>query len=65
MVGLRQLKGIHEADFEQRFGVSIRSLSPEAYDNAQSQGWLERSDSHLRLTREGRFVADTVMAEFF
>ncbi len=65
MVGLRQVSGIHEATFEQRFGTSIRNLAPEAYDSCLTQGWLEQFDGYLRLTRDGRFVADTVMSEFF
>jgi coproporphyrinogen III oxidase-like Fe-S oxidoreductase len=28
------------------------------------QGLLEECDDHVRLTREGRFLADTVFAEY-
>jgi len=65
MVGLRQVSGIPLAAFEARFGMSLQALAPDAYDRLQSNGWTEESDGMFRLTPEGRFLADTVMAEFF
>ncbi len=64
MLGLRQLKGIHLSNYEERFNCSIRDLAPEEYDNFLERGLLEIVNEHLRLTYEGRFLADTVVAEF-
>ncbi len=64
MLGLRQTAGILMSEYAAIFGTSIRGLAPEAYDRFLSVGWLEETNGHLRLTPEGRFVADTVMSEF-
>lgn len=64
MLGLRQTAGINVAEFESRFGVAPRTLNPDAHLEYLSCGWLEEQAGSLRLTREGRFMADTVAAEF-
>ncbi|HWL11061.1 MAG TPA: radical SAM family heme chaperone HemW [Planctomicrobium sp.] len=65
MVGLRQTRGIPLAQFHERYGVTVRDLAPESYESCLAKGWLEEVDQHVRLTFAGRFLADTVMAEFF
>ncbi len=64
MLGLRQTVGIPLDDFADRTGFALRDLAPEAFDRFRHDGWIEEQDGHVRLTREGRFFADTVMAEF-
>lgn len=64
MLGLRQIEGIDLADYQQKFGVAIRDLEPDSYARFLNEGWLEETATHIRLTRAGRFVADTVMSEF-
>lgn len=64
MLGLRKIEGICKKSYQQRFGYSVRDVSPQSFDAMQHTGWLEETRTHVRLTREGRFVADTVMAEF-
>ncbi len=65
MVGLRQTAGIPLAAFEEKYGISVRDLAAESFDQCIEKGWLEEENGHVRLTFEGRFVADSVMAEFF
>lgn len=64
MLGLRKIQGINLAHFEARFGLQPQDLAKDAFDQFVAQGLLEISAGHLRLTYEGRFLADTVVAEF-
>lgn len=64
MLGLRQTRGINAAEFERRFGFRIEDLGGRAYPRLVEAGWLEDRDGRIRLTREGRCVADTVISEF-
>lgn len=64
MLGLRQKAGIDRDEFERRFGRTVESLAPEAWMRFVAGDLLELTSSHVRLSREGRFVADTVVAEF-
>ncbi|MCA9080027.1 MAG: radical SAM family heme chaperone HemW [Planctomycetaceae bacterium] len=64
MLGLRQVRGIDLAEFRYRYHYDVRSLSAAAYDRFITSGWLQERSGLLQLTKEGRFVADTVMSEF-
>lgn len=69
MLGLRQTRGIDLERFAQRFGYTIRELSPAALDTHLAEGLLQiEPDSagrpHLSLTRRGRFVADSIVGAF-
>ena len=64
MLGLRRSVGIDLTLFHQQTGFELRQLAPEALSNHLRHGLLEEVDGHVRLTREGRFLADTVAADF-
>jgi len=64
MLGLRQIVGIDRQHFQQRFGTTVRELAPAAYARFLNVGWLMETETHVCLTTEGRFVADSVMSEF-
>jgi oxygen-independent coproporphyrinogen III oxidase len=64
MLGLRMTAGIDIAAFEQRTGFDLNALCGPALPRFVEDGLLEESAGHLRLTREGRFLADTVTSEF-
>lgn len=64
MLGLRMTRGIELCRFEDRFGTAVRGLAPQAYDRFIESGLLEERGTSLRLTHAGRFLADTVVAEF-
>lgn len=64
MLGLRQSTGIHLDTFADRTGFTLCELAPTAFDQFLNDGLLEEQDGCVRLTREGRFLADTVTAEF-
>lgn len=63
-LGLRLINGIHLTTFQRRFGVDLMQLEASTLEKHLSDGLLEVSDDHLRLTDEGRFVADTVISDF-
>ncbi len=64
MLSLRRTAGIDVRDFQQRTGFSLAALAGEALDRFLRNGLLEETGGHVRLTREGLFLADTVTAEF-
>lgn len=64
MLGLRKTAGIDEKSFHARHGHSVMDLAPVEYQRFVNDGLLELRDGCLRLTYEGRFVADTVVTAF-
>ena len=65
MLGLRRVEGLCRDDFRRRVGVSLDEFAAGAVERGVAAGWIEEAGRRVRLTREGRFVADTVMADFF
>jgi oxygen-independent coproporphyrinogen-3 oxidase len=64
MLGLRRTKGIDLSEFRETMGVEFQDLAPESFSRNLRLGLLEEVDDHVRFTREGRFVADTVIVDF-
>jgi oxygen-independent coproporphyrinogen-3 oxidase len=64
MLNLRRCEGLNLADFREQTGFDFRDLAGEALPRHLRQGLLEECEGHVRLTREGRFLADTVFAEY-
>ena len=60
---LRRCEGASKQEFQQQTGFDIDELAREAVDCYTGCGLLEETDTHIRLTREGRFVADTVFVD--
>ncbi len=63
-LGLRLIEGVEFTEFQQRTGRELRDFARDAIGKTISSGWIEATDTHLRFTREGRFLADRVVAEF-
>lgn len=63
VLGLRQTDGVDPEEFAQRSGVELWSLVGEALGRLIEQGLLEEAGSQIRLTLEGRFLADSVAGE--
>jgi oxygen-independent coproporphyrinogen-3 oxidase len=64
MLNLRRCAGLDLAEFREQTGFEFRRLAVEALSRHLRQGLLEECNGHVRLTREGRFLADTVFAEY-
>ena len=64
MLGLRRVVGVERDRFARQFGFDLDELCGETIREMCARGWLEDTGEAIRLTREGRFVADSVIAEF-
>ena len=65
MTGLRRSAGLTFDEFRERIGLNLREIASASIDACVTAGWLEESDDGIRLTKDGKFVADTVITEFF
>lgn len=63
-LGLRLIDGIEFSEFQQQTGYQLQIFAAEAIHRTMERGWIECTGTHLRLSREGRFLADRVVAEF-
>lgn len=61
--GLRRLEGIAIGEFARETGFDIDTLGGPALSQFVSQGLLERTPNHLRLTRRGLLVSDALWPE--
>jgi oxygen-independent coproporphyrinogen-3 oxidase len=64
MLNLRRCEGIALCEFREQTGFDFHELAGDALQRHIRQGLLEECEGHVRLTREGRFLADTVFAEY-
>jgi oxygen-independent coproporphyrinogen III oxidase len=64
MLNLRRCEGLALGGFQEQTGFDFRELAGDALPRHLRQGLLEECAGHVRLTREGRFLADTVFAEY-
>jgi oxygen-independent coproporphyrinogen-3 oxidase len=64
MLGLRRVDGFSRAEFRSEYGIDPVEWRRDAAARASKTGLLEISRDHLRLTREGRLLADTVLVEY-
>ena len=64
MLGLRLLKGISIHQFEKRFQVSFISLFKNVLSSLKKRELVIIEKDHLRLSRKGLFLADSVILEF-
>jgi oxygen-independent coproporphyrinogen-3 oxidase len=63
VIGLRRTAGINLAAFATGTGLTVDQLAADAIQRHISAGLLERTPTHLRLTREGRFLSDSVTVD--
>jgi len=61
--GLRMVDGIAVQAFETAIGQTMESLTGATIEGLVDRGLVERTETHVRLTSEGRMVADTVSVE--
>lgn len=63
-LGLRRIDGVSRAVFQEQTGRPLDELASEAIATHVARGWLEETPAGIRLTSEGLFVADRVVADF-
>ena len=64
MLNLRRTGGVIRDDFRERTGFDLAALLGDDLTEQTAAGFVENDAAGVRLTREGRFVADSVMAAF-
>lgn len=63
-VGLRRVEGIDRHEFHEQTGFGLDELAGTTIRRQVQFGAIEDDGISIRLTREGRFIADSVIAEF-
>lgn len=64
MLGLRLRDGLPLQPVRERFGLDPEVFFAAPIERLMQRGLLEKDGDTLRLTREGLFIADTVVGEF-
>ena len=64
VLGLRCEEGVHRAQFQRQTGFTIEELAEVAVVQYGALGLLEDDGRSIRLTREGKFVADAIIVDF-
>ena len=63
-VQLRRCEGVHSAPFLEQTQLTLAEVAGPTRFRMQELNLLETNDDGIRLTREGKYVADAVVAEF-
>ena len=63
MLNLRRAEGVVPGEFQGRTGFTLDQILGDGAGPLVSQGLLEKDERGVRLTREGRFVADAVIVQ--
>jgi len=58
ILGLRLIEGVHARDFERRYGKPINDIYGDVVSEFVGYGLLERTETHVRLTRRGRLLSN-------
>lgn len=64
VLSLRKCDGIDRCEFQDLTGFDLDELAGDAISQNCLSGLLEETESHVRLTRDGRFLADSVFIDF-
>lgn len=64
VLGFRHCDGVDRDEFRTLTGYDLDCLAGETIHRYREMGLLEEVGSRLRLTREGRFLADSVFVDF-
>ncbi len=64
ILGLRRLEGVNIERFTIETGFSPDTLAGDVIPQHVDLGFLERIDGHLRLTRAGLLVSDSLWPDF-
>lgn len=63
-LGLRRVSGIDRLDFQKRTGFELDQFVGETIRKHVASGLVEETETGICLTREGRFLADTVISDY-
>jgi len=65
MTAIRTGAGIDEKEFEIKFGSKKLSELKQKCGPYVSLGWIIRTNTHLKITRQGKLFADRIASELF
>ena len=63
MLGLRLIEGVKTASFVRRFGIAPVDAFPRSFQRYIREGALIKTDTHIHLSKESLFTADTVLTD--
>jgi oxygen-independent coproporphyrinogen-3 oxidase len=63
-LGLRRTQGIDRSVYRERFGIDLDALAGDGIHRLSSRGLIADDGPTIRLTREGRLLADSVAEAF-
>lgn len=58
--GLRRIEGVALQTFAEETGFEILPLGGKPLERYLAQGWMENTETHLRLTRKGLLISDSL-----
>lgn len=58
--GLRRIEGVAFQTFVEETGFEILPLGGKPLERYLAQGWMEKTETHLRLTRKGLLISDSL-----
>jgi oxygen-independent coproporphyrinogen-3 oxidase len=64
MLGLRLREGLNLTTFENQFGITFQEAFGETVERLEKMELMELRNDRAALTREGLFLADSVIVEF-
>ena len=64
MLGLRLRAGLNLSTFEKQFGIAFHDAFGETVERLEKLKLLEIANGQISLTRQGLFLADSVIVEF-
>jgi putative oxygen-independent coproporphyrinogen III oxidase len=63
-LGLRQMEGIELAEARRRWGTDQVERWARKIESLEHDGWLERQNGHVRLTKRALLISNEVFQEF-
>ncbi|GAA0416928.1 MAG: radical SAM family heme chaperone HemW [Bacillota bacterium] len=63
-LGLRKMQGVNKQTFASRFGFFPDKLYKSSIESLVQKGWLQEDDMSIRLTSEGKLLANEVFERF-
>lgn len=63
-LGLRKNEGVKYADFEKRYGISMKQIYADVIQKLVNEQLLLEDEEGIKLSRRGRFVGNDVFQQF-
>ncbi|XZE49902.1 radical SAM family heme chaperone HemW [Planctomycetaceae bacterium SH248] len=64
ILGLRQIKGVSHAKFEELTGFAPKTLMGKYFSTHRDNGLIEDDGHDVKITPAGRFIADSIVVDY-